>query len=225
MTSSELELYIDYLSQPSRAIIAFCKINNIPNKLVEIRIFEGKNRTPEFKAINPMMQVPAIKDGDFTLGESHAILRYLARSRQVPDNWYPKDFKKQALVDRYLDWHHNFLRYGSSTTVYNKLVAEKKNLPKRGVEEETKAILKRSLQLIDNFFLGPAKQFLANNEVSIADLSAASEVLQLLLIDFDLKPYTHLCAWLKRMLEIPGFKESQTVLFKIIQKTVPSPKF
>jgi glutathione S-transferase len=223
--SSNVEIYLDYLSQPSRAILAFCKINKIPHTIVEVRIFEGKNRTPEFKAINPMMQVPAIKDGDFTLGESHAILRYLARSRKTPDNWYPKDFKKQALVDRYLDWHHNFLRYGSSTTVFNKLVAEKKNIPKKGIDEETNAILKRSLQLIDNFFLGPVKQYLANNEVSIADISAASEVLQLLMIDFDLTPYPYLCAWLKRMLDIPEFKESQAVLFRIIQKTVPKPKF
>lgn len=40
-----------------------------------------KQRSAEYKKINPMKQVPAIVDTDhnFTLVESHAILRYLAQ--------------------------------------------------------------------------------------------------------------------------------------------------
>ncbi len=38
-----------------------------------------------------MGAVPAIKDGNFPLFESSAILRYIAQSRKVADNWYPAD--------------------------------------------------------------------------------------------------------------------------------------
>lgn len=38
------------------------------------------------------------------------ILRYLARERQFPDHWYPKDSKKQARVDEYLEWQHTNTR-------------------------------------------------------------------------------------------------------------------
>ena len=31
-----------------------------------------------------------IKDGDFALTESVAMMRYLARTREVADHWYPK---------------------------------------------------------------------------------------------------------------------------------------
>ncbi len=35
-------------------------------------------------------QIPAIMDGDFAVRDSAAILRYLSRTRSVPDQWYPK---------------------------------------------------------------------------------------------------------------------------------------
>ena len=37
--------------------------------------------------------VPCIKDGDFILGESNTIVRYLANSRNIENNFYPKDLK------------------------------------------------------------------------------------------------------------------------------------
>ena len=39
---------------------------------------------------------------------SVGILRYLCREfpDKVPDNWYPKDSKKQAKVDEYVEWQH-----------------------------------------------------------------------------------------------------------------------
>ena len=71
---------------------------------------------PEFAKINPAKQIPAMQEinertGEvMTLSESHAILRYLARSRGCDDHWYPTDYRKRALVDRYLDEHHTYLR-------------------------------------------------------------------------------------------------------------------
>lgn len=79
---------------------------------------KGENRTDEFKKINPMMQVPAIKDGDFCMSESHAILRYLHSTWKCADHWYPSDFKKWAKVEQYLDWHHTYLRYGCAGLVF-----------------------------------------------------------------------------------------------------------
>merc|ERR1719401_2995968 len=41
-------------------------------------LMSGANKKPEHLAIHPYGQIPAMKDGDFCLGESSAILRYLA---------------------------------------------------------------------------------------------------------------------------------------------------
>ena len=49
----------------------------------------GGNADPEFAALTPVRRVPVLQDGDVTLWESHAILRYLARGQVSPiaDMW------------------------------------------------------------------------------------------------------------------------------------------
>lgn len=123
-----MRIYGDYSSQPSRAVLCFCRLNSIPYEFVEIRVGKGQHLTPEYKKICPAMIVPAIVEIDnqtkeeWMLFESHAIMRYLATTRAgIPDHWYPKDIVKRSKVDQYLDWHHSFLRQGVGFQIYKRL--------------------------------------------------------------------------------------------------------
>jgi glutathione S-transferase len=49
-----------------------------PYERILTDITTGAQKTPEFLAINPMGKVPALKDGDATLGEAAAICAYVA---------------------------------------------------------------------------------------------------------------------------------------------------
>ena len=70
-----------------------------------------------------MGSVPCIKDKNFVLGESNSIMRYLANSRNIDNNLFPKDQKKRALIDNYLDWHLGNTRVASSSLIEGKLLA------------------------------------------------------------------------------------------------------
>ena len=59
-------------------------------------------RPQELTSLNPFGTIPALVDGDFHLGESNAILRYLAR-RERRDDLYPSDAAACARVDWLLD--------------------------------------------------------------------------------------------------------------------------
>ena len=48
-----------------------------------VQVSKGELKTPEFLAINPLGRAPALRDGDFTLHESLAIMAYLDRKHQV----------------------------------------------------------------------------------------------------------------------------------------------
>jgi len=118
----------DYGSQPTRAVFLFCKINKIPFEFKEVSVFKMEQYSAEFKKINPNGKVPAISDqradGKVSnMYESHAILKYLHESRGLQDHWYPKDFRKRAKVDEYLDWHHNGLRLGAGGYLFRKYIS------------------------------------------------------------------------------------------------------
>jgi glutathione S-transferase len=51
---------------------------------------------------HPLGTIPALQDGDFWLGESNAILRYLAHRERRYD-LYPLGYRQRALVDWVLD--------------------------------------------------------------------------------------------------------------------------
>jgi glutathione S-transferase len=64
----------------------------------------GRNRDPDYLAMNPNGRVPTLVDGDFVLWESNSIMRYLVLAYAKGSPTYPEAPKRRASVDRWLDW-------------------------------------------------------------------------------------------------------------------------
>jgi glutathione S-transferase len=60
-----------------------------------------------YLAKNPNALIPTIDDGEVTLWESNAILRYLA-ARHAPDRFWPADPAARAMADRWMDWQFDY---------------------------------------------------------------------------------------------------------------------
>ena len=63
----------------------------------------GKNRTPEFLALNPNGLVPTLQDGDLVLWESNTILRYLIRQYDK-SKCFPVEVAHQYQSEKWMDW-------------------------------------------------------------------------------------------------------------------------
>ncbi len=63
----------------------------------------GGNREPAYLKMNPMGLVPVLKDGDITMFESNAIVRYLG-SRYGEGKLRPKQPKALALAEQWMEW-------------------------------------------------------------------------------------------------------------------------
>lgn len=76
-------VYGDLISQPTRAVLAFLLMNQLPHEFKELRVFKGEHKTEAFKQLNPFQKVPTITDtgNSLNLFESHAILKYLHATR------------------------------------------------------------------------------------------------------------------------------------------------
>lgn len=79
-----LEIYWGAGSPYAWRVLLAAEIKRIPYESKLLEFSKGALRTPEFLALSPRGKVPVIRDGDFVLAESLAILAYLDRKHPEP---------------------------------------------------------------------------------------------------------------------------------------------
>lgn len=75
----------------------------------------GETKAPEYTALNPRQKIPPLQDGAFTIGESAAIVAYLARKYREKSNLIPADEIEHA---RWLEWCFFIVTELDSTSLY-----------------------------------------------------------------------------------------------------------
>ena len=98
-----MEIYADPITINCRKVLAGLALMGAPYTLKHVDYFKGAQKEMPYIGINPNASVPALRDGDFVLWESNAILQYAA-DKIGNDAVYPKDLKSRAEVNRWLFW-------------------------------------------------------------------------------------------------------------------------
>lgn len=76
----------------------------------------GETKTLEYTRLNPRQKVPLLQDGDFTVGESAAIIAYLAKTYGSRDrSFIPEDRQRYAT---WLEWSFFIVTELDSTSLY-----------------------------------------------------------------------------------------------------------
>uniref|UniRef100_A0A8D3AR66 glutathione transferase n=2 Tax=Scophthalmus maximus TaxID=52904 RepID=A0A8D3AR66_SCOMX len=174
-----LELYLDLNSQPCRSVYIFATKNNVPFEFKKLNLLEGEQYGEEFGKINLIRKAPALRDGDFCLAESIAILLYLAEKFKTPDYWYPADLHQRARVNEYLSWQHMTIRLQGSKVFWLQLLIPKilgADVPQDKLDAALED-LNASLTLLEDKFIQD-KPFIAGDHITLADLVAIVEVMQ-----------------------------------------------
>ncbi|XP_071378909.1 glutathione S-transferase theta-1b [Centroberyx affinis] len=174
-----LELYLDLFSQPCRSVYIFAKKNNIPFEFKKVSLLGGEQYGEAYGKINMIRKAPAIRDGDFCLAESIAIMQYLAEKFKTPDFWYPTDLQRRARVNEYLSWQHMAIRMHGSKIFWLRLMIPKilgVEVPQDKMDAAVED-LNGSLKLIEEKFIQD-RPFIAGEQISLADLVAIVEIMQ-----------------------------------------------
>ena len=85
-----------------------------------VDMMTGGHKTAEYGAVNPYLKVPAMSDGDVKIGQSIAILRYLA-IKYLPAAYPTSDPAKCAKIDFATDCMNDFIYPHHLKTVYGVL--------------------------------------------------------------------------------------------------------
>ena len=82
-----------------RKVFVALELKGVEYEIVPQMPFSGDQ---EYLKLNPLGKVPTLVDGDFVLGDSKVICRYLENAYPEPE-LYPTDVKERAMADWYED--------------------------------------------------------------------------------------------------------------------------
>ena len=153
--------------------------------------------SPAFLELNPLGQIPVLKDGDLVLPDFNAILVYLATQYDRARTWYPADPVTAAKIQRWLSLAAGEVRFGPATARAIRILSRPGDL---GAAQK---IAERLLIFMDAHLVERA--FLAHDAATIADLACYAYVALAPEGGISLEPYPHIRAWLERIEALPAF--------------------
>lgn len=164
-----------------------------------VDFFNGETRTPEYRRLNVMGEVPVLVHGDVTLSQSGAILDYLAEKTGM-FGWH-NDTERRDVLRWLLFDNHKLTSYTATYRFLRTLV-----------KEADPAVLEFFRGRMTNAFAVLAAHLGDNNwalgrRATIADLSMCGYMYYAdeIGVNFE-EAYPAIGKWLGRIKELPGWK-------------------
>jgi len=200
-----MQLYYSWVSPACRSVLLAAKHYGVELQLTEFNLNEKEHlKDKDFLAINPQHCVPTIKDGDFVLWESRAILQYLANSYEKSgDKSYPKDPKARALVDKML--FTDMALYASmAAAVYPVITGETKVIDSKKLEKVLENLTKLDSSLASS------GDYVAGKNITIADFALVATISVVgQLPKVEMANYKNLSTWFQRCKSsMAGYEEA-----------------
>jgi glutathione S-transferase len=210
-----LKLYMHPVSTVSRPVNLFIAEKNLPVTNQVVDLMTGEHMGPAYSAVNPSKQVPCLEDGDFRMSESSAILKYLASRFDCPE--YPKDLKQRAKVDEMMDWFNTGLyRDFGYGLLYPQIFPHHKRRSDEahgGTVAWGKDKANHWLSILDKDVLGAKNDYVANNQISIADYFGVCLLTAGELIGCKFDGYPNVKRWVGKMQALPSWSKVNEVMY------------
>ncbi len=193
-----MRLYGHPISGNTHRVELFLSVLGVDYEYVRVDLREGQHKTPVFRQLNPLAQVPVLEDDGLILRDSTAILVYLARKFDAGNRWLPADPVGQARVQQWLSTAVNEIQAGPFVLRLVKLT---------GAALDYESARRTTERLFDDLFEPhlARRRWLAGKQATIADLACYGYVAGVIEGDFSLDPYPAIRGWLGRVEAIDGF--------------------
>ena len=170
----------------------------------------GGNQEPGFLAMNPMGRIPVVEDGDVTMFESQAILRYLA-TRHGGERLWPSDPVARAPVDQWMEWAKVHFQPVLMPKVFWPLMRSAASEGDRALLAEGTGELKGLMPIAEARIAEHG--WLAGPEMSLADITFATQLFRYFTLDFERAELPALRGYYDRLCERPTYAEHVMVSY------------
>lgn len=199
-------VYGSSISPFVRKVLAFAGEKGIEVELRPTGRFPDKG--PEFLEASPFGKMPALRDGDFTVADSSAIVAYLEAVKPEP-NLIPGEPRARARTIWYDEYADTILFACGGKMFFNRMVAPR-FLGQPGDEEvAARAECEELPPLLDYLeSVIPDSGFLIEDRLTLADISVASPFANFRHIDVVIDPerYPRITRYVASILDRPSFK-------------------
>ncbi|MFT5868899.1 MAG: glutathione S-transferase [Paracoccaceae bacterium] len=167
---------------------------------VFVDFFKGETRNPEFRALNPMGEVPVLVDGDLVLTQSGVIQNYVTEKTGKLGGVTPAE-AREVLRWTIFDNQKICGMAGPLRFVMNFLPAEKRSAD---IIAFLTGRLTAALQILETTLA--TRDWLVGGALSNADIACCGYLYYPEPFSFERVAYPHIDAWLDRIAATPGWK-------------------
>jgi glutathione S-transferase len=201
-------IYISPGSHHSRRVTLLIHELGLDVELIKVDVrppgMGGENSQPPFLAINPNGKVPVLREGDFVLWESNAIMWYLAEGHGDTPLW-PADRCARAQIAKWQVWQAAHLSAAADALMYEALVRPMlKQPPDQDKLTAATASLHRWAKVLDGALT--ATEYLTGGCVTCADLAVASALMYAPLANMPVGEHPPVRQWFERMCARPSWQ-------------------
>lgn len=182
-------LYQLNASPPCRAVRIVARLVGIVLELKDVNVLAKEQMEDSFLKLNPMHTIPTLQDDTFVLWESRAIMRYLVDMYAPDHSLYPKDVRKRALIDQFLDYDLGTFYSTIADYFYSYLL---KGEPKCEKKEEA---FRNSLRSMEQLLRDKPRRFLTGPQMTLADVALMESLTVPETMNYDLSPFPSVKAW------------------------------
>jgi glutathione S-transferase len=167
---------------------------------VYVDFFNGEARSPAYRDINEMGEVPVLVDGDVTLSQSGVILDYISSKTGKLGG---RSAAERREVLRWMFWDNHKLSgvAGPTRFLMNFLPEDKR--PK-AVIDFNQGRLKAAYTILNDHLA--KSDWIVGDQVSIADLSCCGYLFYEEPFGFDRAAWPNIDRWLDQIAALPGWK-------------------
>lgn len=212
-----IHIYGNLISAPTNKVLYCANYLELPYEFHEIDMRASQQHSPEFLKINSLAKIPAITDGEFTLAESNAILRYFAYKLESP--LYPSEIRERAVVDQWIDYatiHVGFAmgRIAFNTIFYKSCGVSKDERSLQDGHHFLNKYLPHVEQRLKDYF------YIAGTILTLADFALFAALDGAEVVKVDLSPYPHIISWLEKLREEAFYQNHPTNYVQLLNEAL-----
>ncbi|MEM9191841.1 MAG: glutathione S-transferase family protein [Myxococcota bacterium] len=201
-----MKIYSSNVSPNARRVRLVALELGLTPDIVEIDVFKGEHRAPDYLTVNPHGRIPAFQDSGLELSESRAVSIHLTSTVAQQTLW-PSDPAEQAQVLHWMFWDAaHFAQRAQRLQVLRMFT---KDPSPKDVEEATSQF--EAEASVMDARLGD-RSFLVGSELTLADISIGATLTYAGPAEFPLAKFPALVRWFDALRKRDSWKATEPVL-------------